>query len=177
MPLHSFEGFIESIERRSRGITVRLLEGGFDPSPTTPPAWLVTVEEPADFDAVVSKLSRMKESDEGVYAWIASQNQVGFQSDHGDELTINAKHVSAVRGGFEHRDYERLAKFNHDWGQSQHLALLNQTARLDRVRDLLRNQQDRLARKAEGHAVGSTARTLYDQQLAFLARLLAETEA
>jgi len=177
MPLHAFEGFIEKIERSSRGLIVRLLEGGIDPSPTSFPAWLVTIEEPADLEAVVSKLNRIQESDDGVYAWIASDTQLGIQSDHGDELTIDAKHVQAVEGGFELRDYERLARLNHEWGQSQHLALSKLTARFQRVQEILRDQHGRVARKAEGHAVGSTARTLYCQQLTLIARLLAETEA
>lgn len=177
MTLHAFEGSIERIEKDSCSLIVRILEGGFDPSPASGPAWLVTIEEPEDLEAVVSKLNRIKDADDGVYVWIASDTRLGFQSDHGDELTIHAKHVVAVEGGFELRDYERLARLNHEWGKSQHLALSKQTARLQRVQEILRDQHGRIARKAEGHAVGGTARTLYDQQLALIARLLAETEA
>lgn len=177
MPRSSFEGFIEDIQETTTTVVVRIVEGGFDTSPPSPPAWIVTIEEPENRESATAALDRVKNSDDGVYAWIESDGLFGFQSDHGDGLLIKGKKVLAEEAGFEARDYERLAKLNHEWAKAQHLALSKQVIKLQRIQGLLRDQHERVSRKLEGHPFDSTAHTLYEQQLAFIARLLAEAEA
>ena len=177
MSAASFEGFLSSVTSTPRGLVVRFLEGGFDPAPTNAPAFVVTLEEVREAEAAEAELRRIAASDEGVYVWLVAGNELHVQSDHDEELTVVASRVSAVAAGFEFQDYERLAKLNHEWGCSQTQALDVQTKRLQVVQNLLREQHARTEVKLVGHAVGTTARTLYEQHLHFLARLLRETEA
>jgi hypothetical protein len=175
--MSSFEGFLESVSLEGDVLIARVVAGDFDPFPASPPVFVVTVEHPVDPASALADLLRAKETDGGVYVSLLSETEAYFQTDHGHEITVHGNRVFAEAAQYEGKDFERLARLNHDWGKSQYKALRSTIERLNTVRDLVREQHARTLVKAQRHEPGSTARTLYEQQLSFLARLLGEADA
>lgn len=171
----SFEGFIESAALVGDVLSVRLMVGGFDPLPADPPVLNVFVDNAEDAQASYSALNRIRESDDdGIYFSTVSSVEVLLQTDHGDEIRLRGSGMRIEPGPFEARDFERLAKANHEWGSQLYASLKHALARNNAVRDLVDRQAAKTAIKLQGHEEGSTARTLYEQHLAFLNRLLVE---
>lgn len=172
-----FEGFIDDARLQDGRLTVRVVAGGFDPRPSYKPVLLVRVEGPQAAEAAIEALGQLRNDDDGVYVWPASPTSVGFQSDHGQEIVVSGSSVTMEEQEHAARDFERLATLNYQRSLDQDAAFSRQAERLTAVTDLLRQQLQRVSAKAEGHAIGSTARTLYAQHLDFLARALAAAEA
>ena len=170
----TFEGFVESTGLVGDQLQMRLIVGGFDPSPTEAPVLKVTVEGLDTAQATYEELRRVLDIDDGVYLSSPSAREVLLQSDHGQEIRLVGTAVRFDAGPFEARDLERLAKANHAWG-AQLLGSLTQARHQNSAAtDLVQQQAARIAIKLQGHEAGSTARTLYEQHMAFLHRLLAE---
>lgn len=169
--MHPFEGFIDRVEREGSAITVRIVVGGFDPQPTTAPALLVEVASPNDA-SLYEALVQLQREDSGCYFSLVSPQEARLTSDHGAEVVLRGAQIAVAESAFDAKDYERLAKQNHDWGMSQFQAFREQSVRVARMVELAYEQRSRILVKAQGHAPGSTARTLYEQQISFLSRLL-----
>lgn len=170
----TFEGFLESASLVGNQLQMRLMVGGFDPAPTEAPVLKVTVDGLDAAQATYEELMRVLETDGELYLCNPSAGEVLLHSDHGSEIRLIGTAVRFEAGLFEARDYERLAKANHAWG-SQLLASLTQAMRQNSAAcDLVQQQAARIAIKLQRHEVGSTARTLYEQHVTFLNRLLAE---
>jgi len=175
--MHPFEGFLDRVRRDGGTIVARIVTGGFDPKPDIHPVLLVTVEEPVEVEALYAELLRAKDLDDGCYFALNSGTEAVLTTDHGNEIVLRGVRVTAMEGQYDENDFERLAKQNHEWGMSQHKALTKESARLQRVRQLLQDQHSRTSVKIQGHEAGTTAHTLYEQHLSFLARVLAESDA
>ena len=175
--MYPFEGFLESVHRSGTTIVARFAVGGFDPAPQAAPVLLLSIDEPEDIEAVLEELHRIQEGDAGSYVSVLSGTEAHVVTDHGNELTLVGKAVSTAEGQYEARDFERLAKQNYEWGQSQYQALAHHMACLAHVRAMLQEQHARISVKLQGHEPGSTARTLYEQHLSFISRALAEAGA
>lgn len=170
----TFEGFVESTSLVGDQLQMRLMVGGFDPSPTEAPVLKVTVEGLDTAQATYDELRRVLDADDGVYLSSPSAREVLLQSDHGHEIRLTGTAIRFDAGPFEARDFERLAKANHAWGTQLLGSLTRATHRNSAATDLVQQQAARIAIKLQGHEAGSTARTLYEQHMAFLNRLLAE---
>ena len=169
--MHPFEGFLDRVEREGNVVTVRLVAGGFDPQPAAAPVLLVEVASPRDA-TLYEALAQLQREDSGCYFSLLSPQEARLTSDHGAEVVLRGAHVAVTESSFNAKDYERLAKQNHEWGMSQSRALREQSERIARMLALANVQRSRILVKAQGHAPGSTARTLYEQRLSFLSRLL-----
>jgi hypothetical protein len=172
----SFEGFVESSKLVGDQLQLRLLPAGFDPSPAEDPALEVTVDGVDAAQATFEELRRVLDIDDGVYVSSPSATEVLLQTDHGHEIRLVGTSVKVEAGPFEARDFERLAKANHALGSELSAALAQARRKDSSIRDLVRQQAARIEIKLQGHPVGSTARTLYEQHLAFVNRLLAELQ-
>lgn len=170
----TFEGFVESTGLVGDQLQMRLMVGGFDPSPTEAPVLKVTVEGLDTAQATYDELRRVLDIDDGVYLSSPSPGEVLLHSDHGHEIRLVGRAVRFDAGPFEARDFERLAKANHAWGAKLLGSLTQARHRNSAATDLVQQQAARIAIKLQGHEAGSTARTLYEQHMAFLNRLLAE---
>jgi hypothetical protein len=173
--MQPFEGFLESVHRSDNTVVARFVVGGIDPEPQFPPVLLVAVSGPLDPDVTYAELCRLREIDVGAYVSVLSETEVHIVTDHGNELTLSGVSISTTEASYEASDFERLAKQNHSWGQSQHRALTQHIAYLTEVRQMLQDQQARTSVKLQSHLAGSTARTLYEQQLSFISRVLAKS--
>lgn len=173
--MEAFEGYLEQGEESVGQLTLRFLTGDFDPTPTEPPVFTVVVSHPDDAQAIAERLGRVMQADSWSHVSV-TEGQVALQSDHGEQATITGQRVDWERGHYQDRDFKRLAQKNHDWGQSQYQALAAQSKLLSTLQALTREQLRRLEAKAAGHEPGTTARTLYEQQMSFLVRLLKEAK-
>ena len=171
----SFEGFIESTTLAGSDLNVRLVVGGFNPLPADPPVLNISVKEQEDGQATYEALKRISESDDdGIYFGMTSDVEALLQTDHGEQVRLRGSQLSVEPGPYEAHDYERLAKANHEWGSQLHASLNRALARNNALRDLIDRQAAKIAIKLQGHETGSTARTLYEQHMDFLNRLLGE---
>lgn len=173
--MYAFEGFLEDTYRHEGKILARFVVGGSDPLPTSPPVLLLQVDDPLNSDAVYAELCRVMKDDSGAYVSVISNTEAHIVTDHGTEITLAGRAVTQTPGQYEARDFERLAKQNYDWGQSQYKASKELFERLTALQNLLREQSSRVMVKIQGHAPGSTAHTLYEQHLAFISRALSES--
>jgi hypothetical protein len=172
--MSSFEGFLERCTLADGELHVRLVVGGFDPSPSEPPVLRIAIHQPEAAQSTYDALCRVRDGDCGVYFEALSASHAILQSDHGQEVHLRGAHVKANPEQFEPQDFERLAKSNHEWGSGLSQALQKALVRNNNARGLVEQQAARVEVKLQGHEPGSTARTLYEQHLAFLNRLLQE---
>lgn len=170
--MSSFEGILERIESTGDRLVLRFVSGEFDPLPANPPVFTVTVAFPISPEFVVGEIERIRSVDDWSHVSVSSQTQVHIQSDHGEELSISGGSVTWLESQYEATDYERLARNSYAWGKEQNRALGEHVKRLTELRALIQEQHARVSVKSSGHEIGTTARTLYEQQLSFLARLL-----
>jgi hypothetical protein len=170
----TFEGFVESACLVDDTLHIRLMVGGFDPSPTEPPVLNVTVDGLRSAQKTYESVKRALDSEDGVYLSSFATGEVLLESEHGEEIHLVGTTARFESGPFEERDYERLAKANHAWGSDLYVSLTLARNRNSVVDDLVQQQAAKIAIKLQGHEAGSTARTLYEQHLAFLNRLLDE---
>jgi hypothetical protein len=173
--MQSFEGYLERVEQADDKLVLRFLAGDFDPCPSEAPVFWVAISNPHNAAQVCQRLRDVMRVGEWSYVAVAEKQAV-VTADHGEELTITGEGVACWSAGYEDGDYKALARKNYDWGQSQYQAWRLQLKRFRGLRELVDNQYARVAAKAVGHEVGSTARTLYEQHLTFLARLLRELD-
>jgi hypothetical protein len=175
--MSAFEGFLDDVQFSQGRLVARFVAPGFDPEVDGSPVMYLEIREPIDFERTHSELLQVLDRDPDCYVSVVSQQQATLSTDHGNEVTLSAKAITARYSCYEAKDYERIAKQAYRWGQSQTEALARHRRCLAEIRELVGQQQVRVLTKAQGHEVGSTARTLYEQQLSFLARLAAATEA
>jgi hypothetical protein len=172
-----FEGFLDDIRLSHDTLFARFVAPGFDPETAGSPIMHLELREPVDSTGMYRELLQVQQRDPDCYVSIVSEQQVTLITDHGNEVKLLAKAIAARYTNYEARDYERIAKQAYRWGESQTAALTKHMRCLAELRSLVEQQQARVLTKAQGHEVGSTARTLYEQQLSFLARLAAAAEA
>jgi hypothetical protein len=177
MSANSFEGYLESYEVRGADIELRFAAGGFDPFPPEPPILHVLVRNANNIAALRSHLASLQTLDDYTYVESVSQVEVLVHSDHGEPLFLRGESVSLRADQYAPRDFERLAKINHEWGQSQYASVTKALAKLTEVERLAQDQAQRVHAKCQSHAVGSTARTLYEQHLTFIGRLVETLKA
>jgi hypothetical protein len=175
--MSSFEGFLERFETAGDRFVLRFVSGGLDPAPPHPAVFTVTVAFPTNPETTAKEIERVRSLDDWSYVSVPSQTQVHIQSDHGEELSVCGEAVTWLESQYEATDFERLARHSYAWGQEQHRSLSEHMRRIADLRTIIQEQQARVSVKASGHEIGSTARTLYEQQLSFLARLLRESAA
>ena len=175
--MQSFEGYLDRVQRSGSIVKARLVAGGYDPSPTDAPVVAISVEGPAEIEALYEALLQAREVDNGCYLAVHSSTEATLTTDHGEEIALQGKAILISEEQYDAKDFESLAKQNHDWGMSQYQALSKQSERLQKTQDLLREQLSRISIKIQGHPPGTTAYTLYEQHLAFLARALSAGEA
>ena len=167
----TFEGFVESSTLDGDQLQLRLVVGGFDPVPVELPVLTVTVDGLDAGQTSYEELKRVLDIDDGVYLSSPSAREVLLRTDHGHEIRLEGTAVRFDAGTFDARDFERLAKANHAWGLELFASLTQLRRRNAAAADLALQQVSRIEIKLQGHAPGSTARTLYEQHLAFLSRL------
>ena len=164
----SFEGFLDSYELWDGDVELRFVSGGFDPLPTEPPVLKVYVHNAQKLKELQAILESI---DDSTYVESLSPTELTVHAGHEEPLCIRGESVSLRFEQYGPRDYERLAKINHEWGQSQYNSLTKAIRKLSESESLLIEQTRRLELKLQHYAPGSTARVLYQKHLSFLARL------
>ena len=173
----SFEGYLESYEVRGADIELRFAVGGFDPAPIEPPILYVLVCSASNIAELERHLDSLRTLDDYTYVEPVSQVEVLIHADHGEPLSVRGESVSLRPDTYGPRDFERLARVNHQWGQSHNASLTRALAKLAEAERLVQDQAQRVQAKCQGHPVGSTARTLYEQHLSFIWRLVEALKA
>lgn len=170
--MYPFEGFLEHVFHAEGKLCARFVVGGFDPFPTSPPVLLLRVDEPRDAEALYVELCDLMKDDTGVYVSLISSTEAHIVTDSGREIVLSGRAATQTEGPYECRDFERLAKLNYEWGQSQNRHARELFERLTDLQNMLSEQSSRVMVKIQGHVPGSTAHTLYEQNLAFISRAL-----
>ena len=105
-----------------------------------------------------------------------TSTSVTVDLDYDEPIVVHGKKVQARQADFEAEDYARLAKLHHQSADLASDALTSLNQRVSDARRLLEDQARRITEKAKGHKADSTARTLYDQQLSFISRVIRKLE-
>lgn len=166
-----FSGFLDRWSLRDAALELRLSSGAYHSDRTDPEIEYVTVEELADPDVVAARLTQLRPyQTELSLDDSASTGELTIQIEDADPLVLRGKRVGVRPCTYEPADYERFTRMYYDEVVSLHDSFRATMAQLADARHLLEEQAHRVAVKAEGHARGTTARKLYDQQLVFIAR-------
>lgn len=116
-------------------------------------------------------MSARREAHEAVYlGW--SGTQVYVESESGACLDLRAESFSAERLPYDADDLHAVLGRVHGSYLSERRALADTVARIHEAHDLAIEQARRVGIKASQHPAGSTAATLYAQQLSFITRVL-----
>ncbi|MBI3776873.1 MAG: hypothetical protein HY273_15245 [Gammaproteobacteria bacterium] len=173
----SFEGFLESYDTHGQDIELRFAVGGFDPFPSEEPILFVSVHNAENIVGLMKTLESVRALDDYSYVEAISPTRVRISGDHEAPLDVRGESVSLRKEQYGPKDFQRLARINHEWGQSQYKSLRKSLAKISEVERLVYNQAQRVHAKMPGHREGTTARTLYEQHLSFLERVISELKA
>ena len=92
--------------------------------------------------------------------------------EYDEPLVLRAQRIEVSYGPYELEDFERFTARLNASSDSLQTEVTELHRRIAEAKRLLGEQSRRVALKAEGHSKGTTARTLYEQQLSFISRLL-----
>jgi hypothetical protein len=173
----TFSGYLSSYARRDGSVVVRFLSGDINPSPSELPVLEVTLPDEPSIAATIATLEALKDEDSWLYLYVSSDAPLQIETEHGQEFTLGSNSPSVQQLEYASDDYQHLAQCHYESSLNQHAKISGYQSRLARLREIIDNQRAKLEIKMVGHADGSTARTLYEQQISFLARIRAETEA
>ena len=172
-----FQGYLASCTRSDVTLFARFVSGETNPSPDDLPVLKVEVSFESGSAEVVEALARLKEEEAWLYISHSAGESLQIESEYGHEYVLAGSTLKVEQGAYEAADLQRLAQECYERSNKQQLEIKAQSARIARIREVLQAQYSRIEIKAAGHAIGTTARTLYEQHLSFIDRLRNETDA
>jgi hypothetical protein len=175
--MQTFSGYLDRFECVNGVIIARFLRGTTEPDPSELPVLTLTLKSDELSAPVLELLSLLKGANDWLHLYYSRGAPLQIESEFGDEHVIEHSSLEVITSAYEGQDFARLAKFHYRDANQQRELVRARQLQLARVRELINDQCTRIGTKAQGHPIGSTARTLYEQQLSFLRRLLSAAEA
>ena len=175
--MHHFQGYLRSYANEGSRLEIRLFAGTIDPEPEDHPVTVVAIHEPQSVNEAIDALKQLEREDAWLYLTQLDKSILDIESESGTEYQIRGKLIEVQAHPYGPAEWEWLARSSQEHGKSLNESLVSALNRLNRAIELVAEQQARIAVKAQGHAPGTTARTLYEQHAEFLARLRAAAEA
>ena len=172
-----FQGYLASYTRSDAAVLVRFVSGETNPTPDDLPVLKVEVSVESGSTEVIDAIARLTEEEAWLYISHSPGEALQIESEYRQEFVLVGSTLKVEQVAYEAADLQRLAQQSYERLNKQQLAIKAQSARIARIRELLQEQYSRIEVKAAGHAIGTTARTLYEQHLSFIDRLRNETEA
>jgi hypothetical protein len=170
-----FNGFLVRWEFWGSELEVRFSSGNFEDEAKNGVLY-VLVDTPIDREALEDRLKDVGPYETEVTVKDPSSTEVTVQLEYGDPIVLQGKRVSLRRVDFEAEDYARLALLHHQSSDLANDLSTSLASRIAGAKHLLQDQAQRIAEKAKGHKGDSTARTLYDQQLSFISRVISKLD-
>ncbi len=175
--MHHFQGYLRSFATEGSSLVIRLFAGTLDPEPEDQPVIVLAVHEPESLNEVIEELKQLEREDAWLYLTQTEEAILNIKSENGTEYQVRGRHIEGKTHPYGPDEWEWLARANQERANNLNESLVSALSRLNRAIELVAEQQSRIAVKAQGHASGTTARTLYEQHAEFLARLRAAAEA
>jgi len=173
-----FTGYLDRSTVDEALLELRLTSGAYWPDSAEDQVLYVSVERPEALPELENRLSRIEPLETELYVdQPATATQLTIQVEYDEPVVLRGAKVSLRFSGFELPDYKRFAQQQHEHLASLHDSLGAAMRKINAARELLTEQGRRTFTKAEGHAQGGTARTLYEQHLTFIARVLRALDA
>jgi hypothetical protein len=171
-----FKGVLDRWSFQGTVLELRLSSGEFEPNGQDSDILYITVETPMHSETLERQLNDVEPHETQISVGEASSTEVTLQLDYDDPIILRGEKLVLRSSAFEAEDYARLARLHLEWGTSVNESLSVATARINEAKHLLEDQVRRISEKAKGHKPGSTAHTLYDQQLYFISRVLGKLD-
>lgn len=166
--------FIAEVGLKETTLTVRLKPEAL--SVATASAFVLSAAGVLDAAETYEALDALRAEDDYVYLFTRDHDVV-VSSEGGYEVILRASSFSGRAHELTAEEFrEALAYFEKLYGDAHQYGNHVQS-KLQRVRDLLQEQDRRIAIKGESHPPGSAAAILYGQHARFLQRLLRELDA
>ncbi len=175
--MQHFQGYLRSYTTEASRLEIRLFAGTLDLEPEDHPVVVVAVHEPLSLNDAIDALKQLESEDAWLYLTQPEETVLDIESENGTEYQLRGKSIEGQAHPYGPAEWEWLARSNMERANSLNDSLVSALNRLNRAIELVAEQQARIAVKAEGHAQGTTARTLYAQHAVFLARVRAAAEA
>jgi hypothetical protein len=173
-----FSGFLDRTSGDASSLELRLWSGRYWPDSGTDQILYVVVEKPNNFAEVQKRLSEIEPYEtELLVEEPATPTQLTIRVEYAEPLLLRGHRVMLRRTDFELLDYKRFLQLQQEQLDSLHGSVKAATLKIADARGLLSEQARRVLKKSENHPAGNTARTLYDQQLAFITRVLGKLDA
>ena len=175
--MHYFEGYLTHYEVSERKVSARFVSGVLAPSDEDPP--VLELEITPDFGASerIAALSELEDEAAWVYITSTENDQINIETEFGLDFSVRGKVLRYESLQYNANDLRLLALKQSELVEQGATEIRGLAQKISRLNDILNEQLTRISIKATGHAIGSTARTLYEQQISLLERLRAETEA
>ena len=172
-----FQGYLRSYATEGSRLVIRLFAGTLDLEPEDHPVVVVAVHEPRSLTDAIAALKQLEREDAWLYLTQPDETILDIESENGTEFQLRGQRIEGQAHPYGPAEWEWLARSNNERVKGLNESLVSALNKLNRAIELLAEQQARIAVKAQGHAVGTTARTLYEQHAMFLARVRAAAEA
>jgi hypothetical protein len=170
-----FHGFLDRWRFQGSALELRFSSGAFEDDAKDAVLY-VTVESPTDSNVLEARLSKIEPYETEVFVQDPASTSVTVDLECDESVVLVGRQVQVRRADFEAEDYARLARLHHQSAMQASDAAATLLERVSDAKHLLEDQTRRVAEKAQGHKMGTTARTLYDQQLSFISRVIKKLE-
>jgi len=168
-----FQGYLDKWSIDEETLELRLSTGFYHPDATEGQVLYVRTLEVKGLQDIEQRLSEIVPYETDLYVEDPdTESQVMIHVEYAEPLVLRGSQVSVRLVGFELSDYKRFAQQQFGAINDLHESLRESTSRINSTKQLLAEQSRRVSAKAQGHEKRSTARTLYDQHLDFINRLL-----
>ncbi|TAL41216.1 MAG: hypothetical protein EPN89_19325 [Methylovulum sp.] len=169
------ELYISHCECKETALYVRFVTDYHPESNSDASVFCVKAEGVSNAEVIALFLCERKDANEMVYV-----GQVGsgllVESEFGSSVEIQGVSVALTTEAFNAEELKEILSRVYAWYLSEHNALSHAMNRINSVRALVNEHSRRIEIKAATHARGTTAATLYAQQLGFVSRILAELD-
>ena len=175
--MYYFEGYLTHYEVSERKVSARFVSGVLAHSDEDPPVLELEITSDLGASERIAALSELEEDAAWVYITSPENNQINIETEFGLDFSIRGKVLRYESLQYNADDLRLLALKQSELVEQGVTEIRGLAQKISRLNDILNEQLTRISIKAASHAIGSTARTLYEQQISLLERLRAETEA
>jgi len=170
-----FQGYLDKWSVDGGTLELRFSTGFYHPDATEGQVLYLSAVEVKNLPEIEQRLSQLLPYETELYVEDSdTKSQVTIHVEYAEPLVLRGAPVSVRVVGFELGDYKRFAEHQFRAIDELHESLRESNLKINTAKQMLSQQSRRISIKAEGHQKGCTARTLYDQHLSFINRLLGE---
>ena len=133
------------------------------------------MRDPEEMNSTFQSLTNILSNREAVFLR-RSTDGLRIQLQSGEELVVVCREIAVREEKYNSEELREIAAHFHSLYSEEYLALVHAVSAVSSTRALISEQLRRIETKSKSYAAGTTAATLYSQQIRVLSRIYEELE-